>query len=97
LGRAILASWVIGTKYTDAYGLVGSFLAVLLWCYYAVAVIFMAAEYLKEICSYCIESPPVETRPPSDSGAVAQPPNDSPREILHTAEPSHASPERQRG
>jgi membrane protein len=48
LGRVLLGALVIGTKYTDAYGLIGSFLAVLLWCYYAVAFIFLGAEYLKE-------------------------------------------------
>jgi membrane protein len=48
LGRIILGALVIGTKYTDAYGLIGSFLAVLLWCYYAIAFIFLGAEYLKE-------------------------------------------------
>lgn len=48
LGRIILGALVIGTKYTDAYGLIGSFLAVLLWCYYAIAFVFLGAEYLKE-------------------------------------------------
>ncbi|QDT54844.1 hypothetical protein Pan44_28820 [Caulifigura coniformis] len=47
LGRVLLGALVIGTKYTDAYGLIGSFLAVLLWCYYAIAFVFLGAEYLK--------------------------------------------------
>jgi membrane protein len=48
VGRVVLGALVIGTKYTDAYGLIGSFLAVLLWCYYAIMFVFLGAEYLKE-------------------------------------------------
>jgi membrane protein len=48
VGRVMLGALVIGTRYTDAYGLIGSFLAVLLWCYYAIAFVFLGAEYLKE-------------------------------------------------
>lgn len=47
LGRAGLATFVIGQKYTSAYGVVGAFIAILLWCYYAVIVIFLGAEYLQ--------------------------------------------------
>jgi membrane protein len=52
MGRVVLASFVIGTRYTSAYGIVGSFLAVLLWCYYAVSIILMGAEYLKETSAH---------------------------------------------
>jgi membrane protein len=47
IGRALLASFVIGQKYSNAYGVVGAFIAILLWCYYAVAVIFLGAEYVQ--------------------------------------------------
>lgn len=48
LGRMVLASVVIGQKYSSAYGVVGAFIAILLWCYYAVIVMFLGAEYVQE-------------------------------------------------
>jgi membrane protein len=81
LGRVLLSSYVIGTRYTSAYGLVGSFLAVLLWCYYAVAVIFLAAEYLKEICTDCSPASPAA----ADAGGAAAEPGPH-KDILHSAE-----------
>jgi membrane protein len=48
VGRLLLASIVIGQKYSSAYGVVGAFIAILLWCYYAVAVVFFGAEYVQE-------------------------------------------------
>jgi membrane protein len=81
LGRVLLSSFVIGTKYTSAYGLVGSFLAVLLWCYYAVAVIFLAAEYLKEICAQCSPT----SQPPVAGPQSADHPEPH-KDILHSAE-----------
>jgi membrane protein len=45
IGRQVLASYVIGRQYGSAYGVIGSFLAVILWCYYVVAVLFFGAEY----------------------------------------------------
>jgi membrane protein len=47
IGRQILAALLIGTKYTDAYGVVGSFIGLMLWCYYAVAVLLLGAEYIQ--------------------------------------------------
>ncbi len=49
IGRQVLAQFLIGTKYTTAYGVVGSFIAVMLWCYYAVAVLLLGAEYLRVV------------------------------------------------
>ena len=63
LGRVLLGALVIGTKYTDAYGLIGSFLAVLLWCYYAIAFVFLGAEYLKETMLARPEAPPQNDAP----------------------------------
>ena len=45
LGRQILALFVIGDKYTSAYGVLGSLIAIMLWGYYACTVIFLGAEY----------------------------------------------------
>jgi membrane protein len=42
-GQYVLAAVVIGEKFT-AYGLVGTFLAVMLWVYYASATLFFGAE-----------------------------------------------------
>jgi membrane protein len=48
LGQMLLISFVIGKGYT-AYGVVGSFIAVMLWMYYASAVLFMGAELVRTI------------------------------------------------
>ncbi|CAL1125188.1 unnamed protein product [Cladocopium goreaui] len=50
IGRQILAALVIGNKY-NAYGVVGAFIAIMLWVYYAMAVIFFCAEYVQVICN----------------------------------------------
>jgi membrane protein len=47
IGRQILAEVLIGTKYTTAYGVLGSFIGLMLWCYYAVAVLLLGAEYIQ--------------------------------------------------
>jgi membrane protein len=44
-GRQVLAAFVIGQEYSSAYGVIGSFLAVMLWCYYMIAILFVGAEY----------------------------------------------------
>jgi membrane protein len=45
IGRLVLATFVIGQEYSSAYGVIGSFLAIMLWCYYVIAVLFLGAEY----------------------------------------------------
>jgi hypothetical protein len=40
------AVW-IGMRYTTAYGAIGSFIALLLWCYYGVSIFFLGAEYVQ--------------------------------------------------
>jgi membrane protein len=45
IGRIVLAAYVIGQKFSSAYGVIGSFLAVMLWCYYVIAALFLGAEY----------------------------------------------------
>ncbi len=44
-GRQLLGAVLIGVKYTTAYGAIGSFIAMLLWCYWGVSIIFFGAEY----------------------------------------------------
>jgi membrane protein len=48
LGRMALTLFVVGDKYS-AYGVVGSFIAVMLWMYYAAMVQFLGAEYVQVI------------------------------------------------
>ncbi|HWB00305.1 MAG TPA: YihY/virulence factor BrkB family protein, partial [Pirellulales bacterium] len=52
LGQYALASFVISSKYS-AYGVVGSFIAIMVWMYYGSAVIFLGAEFVKAICVGC--------------------------------------------
>ena len=47
LGRWVLSSYLIGGRYTDAYDVVGSFIALMLWVYYAACVVFFAAEFVQ--------------------------------------------------
>ena len=44
-GRQLLGAVLIGVRYTTAYGAIGSFIAMLLWCYWGVSIIFFGAEY----------------------------------------------------
>ena len=46
IGRRLLATVIIGTQYS-VYGVVGAFIAVMLWVYYAVTVLFLGAEYIQ--------------------------------------------------
>lgn len=56
IGRLLLAAFVVGDKY-DAYGVVGSFIAVMLWIYVASSIIFLSAEYIQVICEECNAEP----------------------------------------
>lgn len=47
--RLILAAFVLGNKFS-AYGIVGSFIAIMLWIYIASSIIFLGAEYIQVIC-----------------------------------------------
>ncbi|HUG20651.1 MAG TPA: YihY/virulence factor BrkB family protein [Planctomycetaceae bacterium] len=53
LGRQILDFYLVRSHYSSAYGVVGSFIAIQLWCYYSVAIIFLGAEYIQEFCRHC--------------------------------------------
>lgn len=55
LGRWILERVVIGEKYS-AYGVIGSFVALMLWMYYASAMLFLGAEFVRAICRDCRQS-----------------------------------------
>ncbi len=47
LGRFVLGIFLIGMQYTSAYGVIGSFIAILLWCYYGMSIVFFGAEYVQ--------------------------------------------------
>jgi len=48
IDRYLLLSWVIGETYS-AYGVVGSLMGVMLWYYYASAVVFLGAEFVRAL------------------------------------------------
>jgi membrane protein len=48
VGQRILESIVISNHYS-AYGIVGTFLAVMVWLYYASAVVFLGAEFVRAL------------------------------------------------
>ena len=47
LARRLLASILIGNRYGTEYGVIGSFIAIQLWCYFMVALLFLGAEYIQ--------------------------------------------------
>ena len=47
IGRDVLGAFFIGMRYTTAYGAIGSFIALLLWCYYGISILFFGAEYVQ--------------------------------------------------
>lgn len=55
-GRQLLGAVLIGVRYTTAYGAIGSFIAMLLWCYWGVSIIFFGAEYAQVLSDLRRES-----------------------------------------
>jgi membrane protein len=49
IGRQVLASYVIADRYDSAYGVIGAFIAIMLWAYYASTVLFFGAEFVRTI------------------------------------------------
>jgi membrane protein len=56
LGKLAFSRFIIGEKYS-AYGVVGSFIGVMLWVYYASAAIFLGAEFVQTLCRQCRATP----------------------------------------
>lgn len=50
VGQHVLTSFVISDRYS-VYGVVGSFIAVMVWFYYASAVLFLGAEIVHALSS----------------------------------------------
>jgi membrane protein len=55
-GRQALALYILRLNYPSAYGIIGSFLAVMLWAYYASLVVLFGAEYVRVITEEARES-----------------------------------------
>jgi membrane protein len=49
VGRLVLSVYLLRSSLGSAYGVIGSFIAILLWCYYTVAVVFFGAEYIQQV------------------------------------------------
>jgi membrane protein len=49
VGLIAVSRFVIGSHYASAYGVIGGFLAIMLWNYYAVAIILYGAELVREL------------------------------------------------
>lgn len=47
VGRQTLTAYFLHLNYPSAYGIIGSFIAVMLWAYYAALVILFGAEYVR--------------------------------------------------
>lgn len=52
IGRRLLAGLIIGSKFS-VYGIVGAFVAIMLWMFYAMAILFLGAEYIQTYCERC--------------------------------------------
>ena len=48
LGQHLLVTFLIGPSYT-AYGIVGSFIAVMIWVYYVSVILFLGAEFVEAL------------------------------------------------
>ena len=48
LGQRLLVTFLIGPSYT-AYGIVGSFIAVMIWVYYVSVILFLGAEFVEAL------------------------------------------------
>lgn len=56
-GRQILTVYLLRQNYPTAYGVIGSFLAIMLWAYYATLVILYGAEFVRAMSGHGNSSP----------------------------------------
>jgi membrane protein len=59
VGRQLLSAYLLRLNYPSAYGVVGSFLAVMLWAYYGSWVILFGAEYVRVLREERMQTPVV--------------------------------------
>ncbi len=46
IGRQLLTHFVIGQRYTSAYGVIGTLLAIMIWAYYGICVVLGGAQFV---------------------------------------------------
>jgi membrane protein len=51
-GRRVLAALLIGSRFS-VYGILGAFVGILLWMFYATTILFLGAEYIQVFCERC--------------------------------------------
>jgi membrane protein len=96
-GRNVLGLTLIGMRYTTAYGVIGSFIALLAWCYYGVSVILFGAEYIQVIQERrksLLSGPPLELPSATTANVLTHPINsagDAAPTILPFPSPSDSS------
>jgi len=83
VGRQILSVFLIGMRYTTAYGAIGSFIALLLWFYWGMTILFFGAEYVQVLSRR--HSRPLRMFQPLDTVKASEQPR---RKAVGT----HASP-----
>jgi membrane protein len=49
IGRQVLTVYLVHRGYASAYGVIGSFLAIMLWAYYGTLVLFFGAEFTRAV------------------------------------------------
>lgn len=79
VGRGLLGAVFIGMRYTSAYGAIGSFIALLLWCYYGISILFYGAEYVQVLEMRRAEKLTRESGVAEDSPVVIVAPTESMR------------------
>ncbi len=87
VGRQVLSVFLIGMRYTTAYGAIGSFIALLLWFYWGVTILFFGAEYVQVLTRRRVK--PLQmfranlesTNPPASDVAAIRAAHDTPNRI----------------
>jgi membrane protein len=94
IGREILGVFLIGMRYTSAYGAIGSFIAILLWCYYGISILFFGAEYAQVLQLRRSGQPTTgHDVPPQTRGEQVDDNVHEPKSLAPVASPSLASDE----
>ncbi len=87
IGRQLLSTTLIGMKYTTAYGAIGSFIALLLWCYWGVSIIFFGAEYVQVLSECNHDSVSIEDSHAQSDQTLSEPTQLSIASHLESIEP----------
>lgn len=93
VGRGLLGAFFIGMRYTSAYGAIGSFIALLLWCYYGISILFYGAEYVQVLEIRRAEGLAQNSRQQEPTAVVIPAPTKSMRSET-AEEPSKTKPRR---